>query len=100
MSAIALRPVEKQDLDAIFEQRRDPESVRMAAFTVDDPNDRGAFDGHMATLMASPEITLRAISHDGRLAGTIASFSVEGTTEVTYWIDRLHWGQGIASRAL
>jgi RimJ/RimL family protein N-acetyltransferase len=33
MSQFALRPVEVADLDAIFEQMRDPESVRMAAFT-------------------------------------------------------------------
>ena len=25
---------------------------------------------------------------------------MEGDTELTYWIDRAAWGQGIASRAL
>jgi len=48
MSQFALRPVEVSDLDAIFEQMRDQESVRMAAFTAEDPNDRSAFDVHMA----------------------------------------------------
>ncbi|WP_246158531.1 GNAT family N-acetyltransferase [Catellatospora sichuanensis] len=32
--------------------------------------------------------------------GSIASFVIEGDTEVTYWIDRSFWGRGIASRAL
>ena len=51
MSQVALRPVEVGDLDAIFEQMRDPESVRMAAFTPEDPNDRSAFDAHMAKVI-------------------------------------------------
>jgi RimJ/RimL family protein N-acetyltransferase len=43
---------------------------------------------------------MRAITAGGRLAGSIASFRADEDTEVTYWIDRAFWGQGIASRAL
>ncbi len=100
MSQLALRPVEARDLDAIFEQMRDLEAVHMAAFTTDDPNDRNAFDAHMAKIMASPDNRLRAITRDSQLVGTIGSYVSEGVTEVTYWIDRTHWGQGIATRAL
>jgi RimJ/RimL family protein N-acetyltransferase len=97
---VALRPVNDADLDALFEQMRDPESVRMAAFTAKDPDDRTAFDAHMAKVGAAPEATNRVITLDGRLVGSIASFVIDGDTEVTYWIDRSFWGQGIASRAL
>jgi len=100
MAIVALRPVEDGDLDALFEQMRDPESVRMAAFTPEDPDDRNAFDAHMAGVRSSPDITLRAVTCDGRLAGSIASFAAGGQTEVTYWIDRAAWGKGIATRAL
>ena len=100
MADVALRPVADSDLPAIFDMMRDPEAVRMAAFTADDPSDRPAFDAHMVRLRTSPDITLRAIIADGRLAGTIASFVVGGDTEVTYWLDRAAWGQGITSRAL
>jgi RimJ/RimL family protein N-acetyltransferase len=100
MADVALRPVEDGDLDALFEQMRDPEGVWMAAFTPADPDDRNAFDAHMARVRASPEITMRAVLCNGHLAGSIASFPVEGQTEVTYWIDRALWGQGIATRAL
>ncbi len=100
MPQILLRPMLAQDLDAIFAQMRDPESVRMAAFTAEDPNDRSAFDAHMAKIMASPEVRHRVIIRDSELVGTIASFVMEGVTEVTYWIGRARWGQGIASLAL
>jgi RimJ/RimL family protein N-acetyltransferase len=97
---VALRPIEDADLDALFEQMRDPESVQMAAFTTKDPNDRAAFDAHMARIRAAADITMRAVILDGRLVGSIASFVVDGDTELTYWIDRSVWGQGVASRAL
>jgi RimJ/RimL family protein N-acetyltransferase len=97
---VALRPVEDRDLDALFEQMRDPEAVRMAAFTAEDPSDRAAFDAHQARVRTSPDITHRAVTCDGRLVGSIACFVVEGQTEITYWIDRAAWGRGIATRAV
>jgi RimJ/RimL family protein N-acetyltransferase len=100
VAEVALRPVDHSDLDALFEQMRDPESVRMAAFTAENPDDRAAFDIHMAKVRTSPESNTRAVTVDGRLVGSIASFVVDGDTEVTYWIDRSFWGQGIAGRAL
>jgi RimJ/RimL family protein N-acetyltransferase len=99
-AVVALRPVEDSDLDALFDQMRDPESVRMAAFTARNPDDRSAFDAHMARVRSSPDITLRAVTRDGLLVGSIGSFVVEGDTEITYWIDRAAWGRGVASQAL
>jgi RimJ/RimL family protein N-acetyltransferase len=100
MAVVALRPVNDRDLDVLFEQRRDPEAVRMAAFTPRNPGDRAAFDAHMAEVRSSPDLVLRAVTCDGRLVGSVASFPAEGQTEVTYWIDRGVWGQGIATQAL
>ncbi|HUZ41075.1 MAG TPA: GNAT family N-acetyltransferase [Acidimicrobiales bacterium] len=100
MPTVALRPVEDSDLDSIFEQMRDPASVKMAAFTAEDPNDRAAFNSHMAKVMMSPDVTNRVVTSDDRFVGTIASFVLDGVTEVTYWIERSCWGQGFASRAL
>jgi RimJ/RimL family protein N-acetyltransferase len=97
---VVLREIEEGDLDGLFEQMRDPESVRMAAFVSWDPNDREAFDAHMARVRSAPGTRNRAITRDGHLVGSIASFVIEGDTEITYWIDRSVWGQGLASTAL
>ncbi|MFI5733497.1 GNAT family N-acetyltransferase [Kribbella sp. NPDC051587] len=100
MTEVELRDVEDHDLDALFEMMRDPESVRMAAFTARDPNDRAAFDAHVARLRSSSDLTFLAIVRDGELVGTVGSWVAEGEREVTYWIDRPFWGQGIAGQAL
>jgi RimJ/RimL family protein N-acetyltransferase len=100
VTEVGLRPLDDADLDTLFELMRDPESVHMAAFTAKDPNDRQAFDAHMARVRTSPGVTLRGVTRDGRLVGSISSFVTDGDTEITYWIDRSVWGQGIASRAL
>jgi RimJ/RimL family protein N-acetyltransferase len=97
---IALRPVRESDLDALFRQMSDPASVRMAAFTTEDPTDRQWFDAHMARVMTSPEVTMRAITWEGDVVGSVAGFVVDGQHEITYWIDRAVWGRGIAGRAL
>ena len=97
---VSLRPIEDADLDAIYEQMRDPESVRMAAFTVADPDDRDAFLARTSRHRGDPTIIERAIDVDGTLAGTIASFTIDGRRELTYWVDRTQWGRGIASAAL
>jgi RimJ/RimL family protein N-acetyltransferase len=100
MPAIALRAVDDSDLDDLFRMMNDPEAIRMAAFTREDPADRAKFDAHQRRLRTDPEIIHRAIVCDGALAGTIASFVMEGETEITYWLDRPFWGHGIATEAL
>ena len=100
VAEVALRALEDADLDPLFELMRDPESVRMAAFTAPDPDDRAAFDAHQARVRSAPDVIQRAVTCDGRFVGSIACFVVDGDTELTYWIDRSVWGQGIAGRAL
>jgi RimJ/RimL family protein N-acetyltransferase len=100
MAVIALRAVTDDDADDLFRMMSDPESVNMAAFTAEDPSDRARFDGHLTRLRTDPEITFRVITLDGRVAGSIGSFVMDGETELTYWIDRPLWGRGIAGQAV
>ena len=97
---VSLRAIQDGDLDAIYRQGTDPESIRMAAFTAEDPTDRGAFLARMSRLRADPTVSNRVIDVDGAVAGTIGSFRIDDQLEVTYWVDRAQWGKGIASAAL
>ena len=96
----ALRALADAELDSVFVWESDPRANRMAVFTRDDPADRAAFDAHYRKIRADQSVLIRAVVHDGRLAGTIGSFSIDGEREVTYWIDPARWGRGIATEAL
>lgn len=97
---LALRATDPADGDAIFEWMRDPEGIALAAFTAEDPENRDAFDAWLARNLANPTVVHRMIEVDGVTVGTISSFVMEGDREITYWIDRAHWGSGVASGAL
>ena len=97
---VSLRPLEDSDLDVIYEQVTDPESIRMAAFTPEDQTDRVAFLNRTSRLRSDTSVSHRVIDVDGVVAGTIGSFRIDGQLEVTYWVDRTQWGKGIASAAL
>ncbi|MEV6616881.1 GNAT family N-acetyltransferase [Streptomyces sp. NPDC051051] len=96
---IALRPVHDSDLPVFYRQMNDPESLRMAAFTPEDPAGRDAFDARWRRIRASADV-VRAILADGDVVGSAAVYGEPGEREVTYWVDRSHWGRGIATAAL
>lgn len=97
---VTLRATRAGDLDALFRFARHPGAVQMAAFTVADPDDRGAFDAHWQRLSSDPGVDARTIRADGDIVGSVARWFDEGASEVTYWIDPERWGQGIATRAM
>jgi RimJ/RimL family protein N-acetyltransferase len=97
---VMLRSVAAADFDVLFEQGRDPEAVRVAAFTSKDPSDRAAFDAHWGRLLADASVRARTVVHEGRVVGSIVSFAKEKDREVAFWIGREHWGRGFASAAL
>jgi len=97
---ITLRALDPADLDTVFAWENDPAAIAMAAFTAPDPSDRARFDAHYARIMADPGVLQRAIERDGVLVGSIASFTMEGDRELTYWVDPACWGQGVATDAV
>jgi RimJ/RimL family protein N-acetyltransferase len=94
---VRLRPVEPGDLPRIFDLQLDPESNRMAMVI---PRTREAFDVHWAQILTDSRNTTRAILIGDELVGYISCFPMDGDEHVGYWIDRAHWGRGIASSAL
>src|SRR2546426_2406307 len=101
-SDVRLRPVEERDLPIFLEQQLDTDAIYMAALTHKDPAHRNAFDAHWTRIRADPRVTIRTILVEGRVVGHGATFVDEqfGRQEVTYWIGKEFWGQGIATRAL
>ncbi len=97
---VRLREVRPADLDTLFEFHRDPVAVHMAAFTSEDPSDRGAFDAWWARLLASDTITRHTILADDEVVGSTMTWVMDGQREVTYGIGRPYWGRGIATTAL
>ncbi|MFI1399706.1 GNAT family N-acetyltransferase [Streptomyces sp. NPDC020681] len=96
---VTLREVADGDLPHFFRHMSDPESNRMAAFTSKDPTDRVAFDAHWVRVRASDAVT-RTVVADGVVVGHAAVYGPPEELEVTYFIDRAHWGRGIATAAL
>jgi RimJ/RimL family protein N-acetyltransferase len=100
VSGVELRAVTESDVLLFFEHQRDPEAVRMAAFTSADPGDRAAHLVRWARILADDSVVARTVVFDGEVVGHVSRFVQFGEPEVTYWIDRLHWGKGLATAAL
>lgn len=94
---VNLREVNAGDLSIFFEDQRDPQAVRMAAFA---PRDREAFLAHWIKIMADETVVARTILFEGKVAGNIVSWEQDGKREVGYWLGREFWSQGIATAAL
>jgi RimJ/RimL family protein N-acetyltransferase len=99
-NAISLREIVESDLAVFFENECDPDAVHMAAFTRENPADHEAFMAHWTKILSSPSVIARSIVRDGEVLGSVLSYEESGQPEVTYWIGRQHWGQGVATESL
>lgn len=97
---IKLRPTEIADLDFLFQFQLDKEGGYLAAFMPKDPTDKAAYLAKYRKLLSDPTVNNQTVIVDNIIIGSIAKFVMEGDTEITYWIDRKFWGQGIATKVL
>jgi RimJ/RimL family protein N-acetyltransferase len=95
-----LRNVVNDDLPIFFEHQLDPEANHMAAFTAKDPTNQEAFMAHWHSILAEETNIVQTILCNGQVAGSVSSYLDEGKPEVTYWLGKEYWGQGIATWAL
>ncbi len=74
----------------------------MAAFTAKDPSDRAAYLAFWHRMLRDASVTMRTVLLDGQVVGSILCYVDEefAKPEVSYWIDRAHWGKEIATAAL
>jgi len=72
----------------------------LAAFTSKDPTDKEAYITKYTKHCNDAAINMQTILADETIAGSIARFEMDGNAEITYWIDKNFWGNGIATTAL
>ena len=97
---VKFRPAEQPDLEFFFQFQLDEEAGYLAAFMPRDHTNREAYVEKFTRFLHDPTINTQAILVDETIAGSIAKFEMEGNAEITYWLDRNFWGQGIATTAL
>lgn len=97
---IKLRPTIVADLETLFEFQLDKEGGYLAAFMPKNYTDKSAYISKFTKLIADPTVNNQTIILANIIVGSIAKFVMEGNAEITYWIDRKFWGQGIATNAL
>ena len=100
MNKVTLRDIQERDLPIFFEHQKDPISNHMAAFTTKDPLDWNLFRNHWERILNDPAIIKRTVMQENHVVGHVSSFEMFSEREVSYWIDRMHWGKGIATNAL
>jgi RimJ/RimL family protein N-acetyltransferase len=97
---LLLRNVVNDDLALFFEYQLDQEANYMAAFTAKDPTNQEAFIAHWHRNLADETTINQTILFNGQVVGSVSSYEEEGKPEVTYWLGKDYWGQGIATWAL
>lgn len=100
MKKITLKSTAVLDLETLFEFQLDKEGGYLAAFIPKDHTNKEAYLNKYKKLLADPMVNNQTILLGNNIVGSIAKFVMEGDTEITYWIDRKFWRQGIATKAL
>jgi RimJ/RimL family protein N-acetyltransferase len=97
---ITLRKTDPADLDQLFLFQLDPEACYLAAFMPKDHTNKEAYIAKYTPFLSDPTINMFTIFVNGVIAGSVSKYVMQGDAEITYWIDKQFWGQGIATRAL
>jgi ribosomal-protein-alanine N-acetyltransferase len=97
---ITLIKTEEDHLNSFFQFQLDKEANYLAAFTSKDPNNKTAYIEKYTKHLNDPTINMKTIKVNDVIAGSIAKFVMENEAEITYWINRKFWGQGIATTEL
>lgn len=99
-SKIQLRKTVLSDLERLFEFQLDEEANYLAAFNAANHNDKKAYLKKYKGLLTDPTVNNHTILLGNQIIGSISKFVMFGDNEITYWIDKKHWGKGFATNAL
>lgn len=95
-----LTPTVKADLATLYLFQLNKEANYLAAFTGPEPLTKEAYINKYEPFLSNPTIHMCTIKIEDKIVGSIAKYEMENEAEITYWIDREFWGQGIATNAL
>ena len=98
--SVTLKVTEPADLEQLFLFQLDAEACYLAAFMAKDHADKEAYLAKHTPFLSDPAKTTRTILVNGIIAGSVSKFVMQGDAEITYWMDKQYWGQGIATKAL
>ena len=94
---VTLRPANASDIEIFYTHQLDPVSTDLAKVHA---RSREAFDAHWVAILNDPNTIARTILYGDQVVGLINTFPAKGERHIGYWIDRAHWGKGIASGAI
>jgi len=97
---IQFRRTNVEDLETLFAFQLDEQGGFLAAFMPNNHDDKQAYINKFTLLLNNPTVTMFTIWQDSAIIGSVSKFEINSEAEVTYWIDRQHWGKGIATLAL
>jgi [ribosomal protein S5]-alanine N-acetyltransferase len=97
---IELRKTIDTDLAFLFLFQLDKEANYMAAFTANNTGNKEAYFEKYLKIIGDPEKNMQTIFCNGQIIGSVSKYEIEGEAEITYWIDKQYWGQGIGTKAL
>ena len=97
---LQLKPTTEKDLNILFTFQLDEQANYLAAFTPSNYNNVEAYLSKWKAIVNNPEIDMQSVWLEEELVGSVLYFTMEGETNVSYIIDRKHWGKGFAKQAL
>jgi ribosomal-protein-alanine N-acetyltransferase len=100
MTAVSLRPLRDEDVEAVFQLESDTIGADLIALLPRVPGDRDGFELHWRRIRHDSSVVSRVIEVDGNFAGYTICFPLNGERQVGYWVERELWGRGVAGEAL
>ncbi len=97
---ISLRKSIESDLDIFYQNQADEEANFMAAFTSKNPYDKDAYIKKWIKLMTVDSVHMESIILDNIVVGCVVKFVMGGDSDITYALDKKHWGKGITTEAV
>ncbi|MFT4662094.1 MAG: ribosomal-protein-alanine N-acetyltransferase [Patiriisocius sp.] len=97
---ISLRKSEASDLEIFHQNQATEEANFMAAFTSKNPQDKEAYLKKWAGLMTVDSVHLQSLLLNEAVVGSVVKFEMEGDSDITYTLDKGHWGKGVTTEAV